>query len=166
MENDELKQIEAELSAAEEALEGEPAPEVAAEAATEPEPLNNAEHVQAVISTAVTVLTPMFPSLQKVYTPEVTKALADATVPLANKYQVNVLGWMQRWAEEIAFATIAIPVGMSTYGAIMHDLKAKEQNAPPPDDVGGGPAPAPAEPKQDEPAASEKVHKLKLRDTE
>jgi hypothetical protein len=129
---DELNQLQAEFEAIDNEAHVEPAPEASAAAGegdTGPEagPLNTSENIQAVVTTVVTVLSPMFPSLQKVYTPEVVQAVGDATAPLANKYNLNILGWLTKYQEEIAFATVMIPVGMSTYGAVLHDLQAKDQ---------------------------------------
>ena len=162
---DEIKQLQAEFDAADEAMRGEVPPAAGEPDAApgtgpgaEPEPMNRSEDIQTALVMAVNVLAPMFPSLKKVYTDEVVKSVGDATVPLANKYNVNVLGWFAKYQEEIVFAGVMIPVAMSTYGAVLHDLNGKEQDK----SEGKGETTAgdasPSRPPR------RKVHKLELRE--
>lgn len=92
------------------------------------------------LSMAVQVLAPMFPSLRQVYTPDTISAVAGAAVPLANKHGWNIGGLLGDYAEELAFAAVAIPLGMATYQAVLADLEraqkakepAKEEEPPAP----------------------------------
>lgn len=123
--------LDALLKQAEEVDEGAAAPEVDA-APQPPEPVNSVEQVAGMLSLAVGLLVPMFPSLAKVYTEQTIQALAGVTVPLANKHGWNINGMLGGYAEEIAFAAVALPLGLATYQVVLHDLQRKDETQPEP----------------------------------
>lgn len=127
---DEVQQLRAEIAAADEEVmtasgqaaavqveEAEPPP---------PAPINDPAQVAGVISFAVSMAAPMFPSLVKVYDDATVQRLAGALVPVADKHGWHLGGIAGKYAEEIALVVVAWPVGMATYQAISADLAAAE----------------------------------------
>lgn len=129
-------QLEAEIQQTDEAI-GTAAPEPETDTAEQagageqPQPtqLSNEQTVTAGLTAAVAMLSPMFPTLKQVYTKETIQAVADVTAPLANKYGVNLGGALAKYGEEIAFASVMIPLGISTYAAVLHDIEARQKAA-------------------------------------
>lgn len=83
-----------------------------------------AEELAGMIAMAVATLAPMFPSLKKTYTQEVTATAAGAIAAVCNKH-----GWMQggmfgEFGEEVACIAIVGPLAFSTYTGIRADLQA------------------------------------------
>jgi hypothetical protein len=62
----------------------------------------------------VGVFVPLYPKLEAVYTAERQDALAQASVPLMEKYGVTMGGMFERWGPEIRFALVAVPLAMET----------------------------------------------------
>ena len=86
--------------------------------------LQLADELAGLIAMAVATLSPMFPSLKKTYTQEVTATAAGAIAAVCNKH-----GWMQggmfgEFGEEVACLAIVGPLAFSTYTGISADLKA------------------------------------------
>lgn len=84
------------------------------------------------------LLFPLYPSLAKVYTPEVIDRLATASAPLLTKYGVNLEAVFGRFGPEIGFAIVAVPLIAPTVAAIRADRKQLEAAAVAP----AAPAPA------------------------
>jgi hypothetical protein len=83
-----------------------------------------ADELAGLIAMAVATLAPMFPSLKKTYTQEVTATAAGAIAAVCNKH-----GWMQggmfgEFGEEVACLAIVGPLAFSTYQGIKGDLQA------------------------------------------
>lgn len=86
--------------------------------------LQLADELAGLIAMAVATLSPMFPSLKKTYTQEVTATAAGAIAAVCNKH-----GWMQggmfgEFGEEVACLAIVGPLAFSTYTGIKADLSA------------------------------------------
>ena len=86
--------------------------------------LQLADELAGLIAMAVATLSPMFPSLKKTYTKEVTETAAGAIAAVCNKH-----GWMQggmfgEFGEEVACLAIVGPLAFSTYQGIKGDLQA------------------------------------------
>lgn len=90
------------------------------------------QEIAGLIKVAVATLSPMFPSLKRTYTPEVSEAAAGAIAAVCHKH-----GWMQggmfgEYGEEIACLAIVGPLAFSTYQGITQDMaeaKAREKPA-------------------------------------
>lgn len=132
----ELDQLELKAAALDsQVIEGDKmSPSVPGEPLPSEQPaINQPEQIAAVLTMAVGILSPMFPSVAMVYTPDTINAVAAVTVPLANKRGVNVGAVLGKWTEEVAFAAVVLPLGFATYKAVLHDLeqgKPKGQPAP------------------------------------
>ncbi len=92
--------------------------------------VNLATDIAGAISVTVATLAPMFPSLKRTYTEEVTQAAAGAIAAVCNKH-----GWMQGgmfagYGEEVAAVAILAPLALTTYQGIQEDMqeaKAKQR---------------------------------------
>lgn len=89
---------------------------------------SNAETIAGTLQAAIGILSPMFPSLQKVYTPETIQAVSQTVGAVADKRQWNVSKIMGGYAEEIAAVAVVAPVAYATYQAVLHDLEVKAAN--------------------------------------
>lgn len=74
------------------------------------------------ITTAVTMLEPIFPTLGKVYTPATVERIGMATERVCIKR-----GWLQNGlfggqTEELMLAAVLVPVALSTWAAVKADL--------------------------------------------
>ncbi len=99
------------------------------------------QEIAGLIKVAVVTLSPMFPSLKRTYTPEVTEAAAGAIAAVCNKH-----GWMQggmfgEYGEEIACLAIVGPLAFSTYQGITADMAEAKARDKPAEQIAG-----PAEP--------------------
>lgn len=88
-----------------------------------------AAELASILQAVATLFVPVFPSLAKIYTPETCGALATATVPVMRKHGWKVPGIMAAWAEEIALATVALPLGFATWQAVQSDIAQAEKSA-------------------------------------
>jgi hypothetical protein len=112
--------------AANEADAGPPGAPVGPEAPT----IDLGQEIAGLMKVAVATLSPMFPSLKRIYTTEITETAAGAIAAVCNKH-----GWMQggmfgEWGEEIACLAIVGPLALSTYQGVSQDMaeaKAKEK---------------------------------------
>lgn len=89
-----------------------------------------AADLSGLITMLVATLGPAFPSLQKIYTPEVTGAAGGAIAAVCKKH-----GWMQggmfgEWGEEIACLAIVGPLAVTTVAGIKGDLAARAKPQP------------------------------------
>ena len=87
--------------------------------------------MEGVLTLMVGFVSPMFPTLQRVYTPNNIKALATTAIPVMQKHGWSLSGAMSKWGAELALAAVAIPLGIQTYQAVNADMaamkKAKEE---------------------------------------
>ncbi|WP_290874940.1 hypothetical protein [Aquabacterium sp.] len=83
------------------------------------------------ITAGVTLLGPIFPSLGRVYTPETVQRLAVSTEAVCVKRGWLAGGLFGGRAEEVVLAAVLIPVTLSTWAAVKHDLiKARMEEKP------------------------------------
>jgi hypothetical protein len=95
------------------------------------------QEIAGLIKVAVATLSPMFPSLKRTYTPEVTEAAAQSIAALCNKH-----GWMQggmfgEYGEEIACLAIVGPLAFTTYQGIKADMAETKAREKPPERLEG-----------------------------
>lgn len=84
------------------------------------------------IEFAVTLFVPLFPSLANVYTDAAKVALANASAPMMEKYNMSMGGLFEKWGPEINFAMVSFPLGLQTYRAIQADLAERREKKPEP----------------------------------
>lgn len=77
-----------------------------------------AKEAADLIEFARSLLLPLYPRLEAVYTPEVCGRLGAAAGPLMAKYGLTLGGLFDRWAPEIGFAIVALPLVRPTIEAI------------------------------------------------
>lgn len=80
-----------------------------------------AREAAELIEFARSLLLPMYPQLATVYTPEVCKRLGEAGAPVLAKYGLTLGGLFDRWAPEIGFAIVALPLVRPTIDAMRAD---------------------------------------------
>jgi len=91
------------------------------------DPAIEAVELAAILQAISSLFVPVFPSLATIYTPDVCNALATATIPVMQKHGWSVPGIMADWAEEIALATVALPLGFATWQAVKADVAKAEK---------------------------------------
>lgn len=112
--------IDAELAAAQ---APQPAPAVVA-AAAGPEQAA-VQEARAIITFALTLFVPMYPSLAGIYTDEAQSRLAAVSVPLMQKYDISMEGIFAKWGPEIQFTAVAGPLLIATAQAVKADNAAR-----------------------------------------
>jgi hypothetical protein len=75
----------------------------------------------------VATLAPMFPSLTKIYTPQVTAAAAHSIAAVCNKHGWMAGGMLGEYGEEIACVAVVGPLALATYQGVSADLEAMRQ---------------------------------------
>lgn len=127
----ELESLTAEAAAVDEQI----APPIEQPEAAQPQPA--AANEQAEIAGLITIMAglfaPVFPSLQKIYTKETVDSIAAAAVPVMAKHGWTTGALLGRYAEELALAAVAFPVGVATWQGIRADAaaaKAKDKAEP------------------------------------
>jgi hypothetical protein len=107
--------------------EAAPAPAPAPEAAPEgPPPVDLAAEIGAIVTMVTSMLSPVFPSLRAIYTPEAVGAASGAVAAVCNKHGWMQGGMMGEWGEEIACAAVCLPLALATYRGISSDIAARE----------------------------------------
>lgn len=89
-----------------------------------------AGEIAGLVTAAVGMLGPVFPSLKDIYTPEATQAAAGAVAAVCQKH-----GWMQNGmlgehGEEIACLFIVGPLAFATYKGVQVDIAARKPAQP------------------------------------
>lgn len=77
-------------------------------------------------------LTPLWPSLAKVYPEDVRQRIAVAGGRVLQKYGVTMADLFAAWAPEISLALVVVPLIYPTVLAIRHDREAAAQPKAPP----------------------------------
>jgi len=72
-------------------------------------------------------LTPLYPSLVGVYTPDVREKLSARSAKLMEKYGLTVGDFMGKWGDEIMFLMLVVPLASKTVVAIKTDNARAEQ---------------------------------------
>ncbi len=93
---------------------------------SQPENINDPEMIADMIQMGVAELFPMYPTLEKVYTRERCLDLATKSCAVADKHNLNVLGFLAKYMEEIMLGFTCVQLVKATYKAIDHDMKAEE----------------------------------------
>lgn len=104
-----------------------------------PAPVDPVVEVRGWIDMALAAAVPMYPDLDRIYTPDAKDRLAKATAALLAKYNMTTGDLMGKYKEEIEFGLIAIPLGFVTFQVVKAsnakraaEAKAKTANASPP----------------------------------
>lgn len=97
----------------------------------EPQAVPLSVEIADAITASVALLSPMFPTLEKVYTEQTVQRLSVATERVCVKR-----GWLQNGlfggaSDELMLAAVAVPVALSTWSAIRADLVAAHVEARP-----------------------------------
>lgn len=97
----------------------------------EPQAVPLSVEIADAITASVALLSPMFPTLEKVYTDQTVQRLSVATERVCVKR-----GWLQNGlfggaSDELMLAAVAVPVALSTWSAIRADLVAAHVEARP-----------------------------------
>ena len=90
-----------------------------------------AQEIEGLVSLAVKVLTPAFPSLPSIYTDEITGAAAGAVAAVCQKHGWLSGGLAGEYGEELAALVIVGPLAVQTYSACKADAEARRAKAPP-----------------------------------
>lgn len=113
----------------------EPAVQVQAQQEQQAQAAVVSEHAEIVglLTLAAALASPMFPSIEKIYTPETIDSIATAAVPVLVKRGWSVGSALGKYGEELALLSVVLPVGFATYKGVMGDIaeaeKAKEKDA-------------------------------------
>lgn len=90
-----------------------------------------AQEIEGLVSLAVKVLSPAFPSLPSIYTDEITGAAAGAVAAVCQKHGWLSGGLAGQYGEELAALVIVGPLAVQTYTACKADAEARRAKAPP-----------------------------------
>lgn len=92
-------------------------------------PVDYADEAHSLLTFAVSMLGPLYPSLNRIYTPETVDKLAAKAGPVMEKYGLTAGGLFEKWKKEIDLAVIAVPLAIATYKGIRADLAAMKERA-------------------------------------
>lgn len=104
-----------------------------------------AAEIGGIVTMLVKVMAPAFPSLQAIYTEEVTAAAAGAVAAVCQKHNWLSDGIGGRYGEELAAVIIVGPLAIQTAAAVKADIAARQKTPMTP---AGGVADLPAPPEQ------------------
>ncbi|MBL8433674.1 MAG: hypothetical protein JNL99_01940 [Zoogloea sp.] len=103
--------------------EATPSPADLQPAVVGPDPVQVlAAEVSGLIQILLALLSPPFPSLKAIYTPDVVEQLSRSIAAVCVKRQWLEGGFMGDYAEEMTLALIVLPLGVQTYHAVRADL--------------------------------------------
>jgi len=88
----------------------------------------NAQQVHLILSMAVPMLSPMFPSLEGIYTDHQNQIVAAALAPVMTKYGINLGGMTDK--PEIAALIVLGPLAFATYQGVKGDIAARNAQLP------------------------------------
>lgn len=95
---------------------------------------SEAAELAALLSIVTGLFSPVFPSLEKIYTPPTVQRLADSFVPVMVKRGWTTGGILGRFGEEFAFAAVVIPIAIATTKGIKEDIAAAEKSEEKPEE--------------------------------
>jgi len=101
----------------------------AAAMATEPAGPDLAGEITGLVLAFVAIAKPILPSLEGIYTPEVTAAAAGAVATVCNKHGWLSGGMMGEWGEEVAAAIVIVPLAIATAKAVRTDIDENNRKA-------------------------------------
>lgn len=121
---DEIKALEGQAAALDAEIIAANAPAPGAGAAVGPPPCDPLAEARDLIKFTVTLLSPLYPSIARIYTDATQERLAVVTGPLMAKYGLTLAGLFEKWGPEINFAIVALPLAMETAKGMRADLDA------------------------------------------
>lgn len=83
--------------------------------------INHEAEASELFEYAYDALTPLYPSLTQVYTPEIRAKLSARTGALMLKYNLTTGGMLEKWGAELGFIIVVIPLIGKTSEAIKAD---------------------------------------------
>lgn len=128
---DELQQLQGEALAADASAAPPVQPVIGPDGqpVQEPQPVDVAGEVAAMMKIAVGILSPVLPSLGEIYTEQTIGACSKAIAGVCVKHGWLNDGLMGKWGEEIAAAAILLPIGYATYNGVRGDLDNLKEKA-------------------------------------
>lgn len=117
----------ADLAALHASAAEEPALPGAAEEVAAP---NLAMEIEGLTLAIVSMLSPVFPSLPGIYTPDSTKTAAAAVAVVCQKHGWLEVGMMGNFGEEFACLAVVGPLAFATYVGVKSDLAKREASKP------------------------------------
>jgi hypothetical protein len=88
----------------------------------------NAQQIHMVLSIAVPMLSPMFPSLADIYTDHQNQIVGAALAPVLTKYGISLGGMSDK--PEIAALIVLGPLAFATYKGVKSDIEARNLQLP------------------------------------
>lgn len=92
-----------------------------------------AQEIEGLVTLAVKVLAPAFPSLPGIYTQDVTGAASGAVAALCEKHGWLSGGLAGKYGEELAVAVIVGPLAVQTWVSCKADMEARRAARPAPE---------------------------------
>lgn len=86
-----------------------------------------AGEISGLLTAAVAMAGPLFPSIVPLYTPQTIGAASNAVAAVCVKHGWMAGGFAGQWAEEIAAAVVVLPLAYATVQAVKADLAARAQ---------------------------------------
>jgi hypothetical protein len=128
--SEELAQLEFEAQQVDE-LNAPPNPEAIQQEQAAQEAQVNAETEKSeligVLTITAALFTPMFPSLEKIYTPQTIQSIAAASVPVMQKHGWSAGSLLGKYGEEFALLAVCAPVAFATYKGVKADIEEAER---------------------------------------
>ncbi|QLG87589.1 hypothetical protein HQ393_04590 [Chitinibacter bivalviorum] len=88
-------------------------------------PHDAAAECETVLVMARTLLAPLYPSLEVVYSDSTIQKLSQAAAPVMIKYNLTGGGLLSKFGPELTLAAVAVPVALETIKAVRHDHAAR-----------------------------------------
>lgn len=104
------------------------------------------QQLAMLLGVAVPVLGKLYPSLERIYTPETQEAVAASVAPVLVKYGIDLGEWGSAWKEEIMMVVVCGPIVMATVKGIKEDAQAQGRAAPAGDTLRVAPSTPPSVP--------------------
>jgi len=121
---DELQQLQSQAAALDAELNTPAASLPPPGQTVEPATVDPLAEARDLIQFSVTLLAPLYPSVERIYTKDTQEKLAKVSAPLMAKYGLTLSGLFEKWGAEINFALVAIPLALETAKGIRADLDA------------------------------------------
>lgn len=95
-------------------------------AVSQPAPVDYLAEAKNLIEFAHGLYVPLFPSLEKVYTPDVRARIAAAAAPVMQKYSFDLGAFFGRFGPEIGLVMVVVPLVPPTITAVRADRAARD----------------------------------------
>lgn len=89
-------------------------------------PMSPEDEARDLIQFGLSLFAPLYPSLERIYTPDKQARLAAVTGPLMAKYNLSLGAIFEKWGPEINFAIVALPLAAETAKAVKAENAARE----------------------------------------